>query len=400
MSQKKHRTWRVGLPLSAVALALIISALIVLHASHSTKPGASSTIWPTTAGPGSTITVSGSGYLAHEHIQVYFQTPAQGIIHTVTDANGAFFLPLAVPKTYLQGTRYYIHVESPTSRTQLLFNFTPLTLTDPHSQLSFGSLVSFAGAGFIANEVVDLAWNDGARDIANAGTILAGSDGSFTLPLTLPSVPYNTHLKLIATGRCSPPACPGGFSASASLTASPGIVLTPSTGSAGTLVSVSGGGFGRNELINILYLHTPVATASTNSDGAFTASFTLADTDQIGYQPDAIQAVGTTSGVSAAASFLSQPSITLSPTSGKAGTKITVKGKHFTASDTLNIYWIDDSQGGSGKQTFIGNVRVSSNGTFTIKITAPAPVVKGGVYFVQAIDQATGKGAQAQFTGN
>jgi len=390
-----HGKWWVGLLLSGLLVALGVCALLVFHSSTPVKVSAASNIWPNTAGPGSTITVSGSGYLSHEQVQVYFQNPSQGVINTATDGNGSFFVPLTVPKIYAQGARYYVHVDSSTYSTQLLFNFIPLnlSLSNPSDQLSFGSLTSFSGYGFVANETVDLVWNYEALGTSTAGTAVAGSDGSFNIPLTLPSVPYNSRFKLVASGRTSH------FSTSTSLTASPGIVLTPSSGSAGTVVSLNGGGFGSDELVNVLYLNNPVTTARTNIDGAFTASFTLADSNEIGYQPDAIQAIGKTTGVSAAASFLSQPTLTISPTSGKAGTRITVKGKYFTASDTLNIYWVDESTGTSASQTFIGNVRVSSSGTFTITITAPAGVVKGGVYFVEAIDQKTGKGSQAKFTG-
>jgi hypothetical protein len=395
MSGKFHGKWRIGLLLSGLLAVLVVSALLAFHSSTAVKVSASSNIWPNTAGPGSTITVSGSDYLSDENVQVYFQYPSQGIIKTMTDASGSFLVPLTIPKTYVQGTQYYVHVNSNTYSTQLLFNFTALnlSLSNPNDQLSFGSLTSFSGHGFVANETVDLVWNYGAIGMSTAGTIVAGSDGSFNTPLTLPSVPYNSHFKLVATGRTSR------FSTSTSLTASPGIVLTPSSGSAGTVVSLNGGSFGSDELVNVLYLNNPVATARTNIDGAFTASFTLADSNEIGYQPDAIQVIGKTTGVSAVASFLSQPSISISPTSGKAGTVIRVKGKHFTASDTLNIYWVNESMGTSANQTFIGNVRVSSNGTFTITITAPAGVVKGGLYLVQAIDQKTGKGGQAQFKG-
>ena len=395
MSGKFQRKWRVGLLLAGLWVVLIVSAFVMFHSSHSVKVAASSSLWPDAAGPGSTITVSGAGYLSHEGVQVYFQSPSQGIIKTMTDSNGSFFVPLTLPKMYVQGTRYYVHVESNTYNTQLLFNFTPLHLSvsDAHSQLSFGSLVLFGGSGFVANETIDLMWDEGAIGRSKAGTVVAGSDGSFTLPLTLPSVPYHARFQLVATGRSSH------FSTSTALTASPGIVLTPASGSAGTPVSLNGGGFGSNEIVDVFYLNTLVTTVRTNIDGAFTASFTLSDSNQIGYLPDAIEAIGKTSGVLATTPFVRQPSMTISPTSGKAGTRITVKGSHFTASDTLNIYWVDDSQGGSGNQTFLGNVRVSSKGIFTITITAPSGVVKGGIYFVQAIDSATGKGAQAQFKG-
>ncbi len=395
MAGRFHGKRRVGLLVVGLCVVLGGAAFFVFHSSPPVRVSASSSIWPNTAGPGSTITVSGSNYLADEDVQVYFQAPSQGSINTITDANGSFFVALTVPKTYVQGTRYYVHVTSGTYNTQLLFTFTALHLgiSRADDALSFGSLALFSGAGFVAGEMVDLVWKYGAIGMANAGTVVVGSDGSFTVPLTLPSVPYNSHFMLVARGRSSR------FSTSTSLIASPGIVVTPSSGSAGTVVSLNGGGFGSEEMVRVLYLDALVAMARTNMNGAFRASFTLADADAVGYQPDAIQAIGKTSGVSAAIAFVSQPTVTISPTSGKAGTKITVKGKHFTASDTLNIYWVDDSAGGSGNQTFLGNVRVSSNGTFTITMTAPAGVVKGGVYFVSAIDQKTGKGGQAQFTG-
>src|SRR5579884_4016495 len=96
---------RLGLLLSGVVVVVIVSALVVFHSrppvyrGDVVKVGTSISLWPDTAGPGSTITVSGAGYLSHEALRVYFQRPEQGVIHTVTDAEGDFFVPLMVPKT-------------------------------------------------------------------------------------------------------------------------------------------------------------------------------------------------------------------------------------------------------------------------------------------------------------
>src|SRR5207253_549882 len=132
----------------------------------------------------------------------------------------------------------------------------------------FGSPTSFTGTGFKPNEKVNLVWNYATGSTLNASTVVAGSDGSFNTILTPPSIPHLSQGNLVATGSSS------SFSVSSAITEAANILYDPSSGSPGTIIHVKGGAFGSNELVDVSFKGTPVATVQTDAYGAFTASFT------------------------------------------------------------------------------------------------------------------------------
>jgi len=81
------------------------------------------------------------------------------------------------------------------------------------------------------------------------------------------------------------------------------------------------------------------------------------------------------------------PSITLSPTSGPAGTTFTISGSSFTPYASVDIRW--------GKE-LVTTVRADTNGTF--RISVPVPAVAPGSYNVTATDTELGGVATATFT--
>src|SRR5438046_10403302 len=106
---------------------------------------------------------------------------------------------------------------------------------------------------------------------------------------TPPTIPQGAQGKLIATGVAS------GFRTSTVLSDVPGIIFDPASGPAGTLIHVKGGSFGSDEIVNVSFEGALVATVQTDRQGAFTTSFTTADSDQLGYYNDSFQVVGSLS---------------------------------------------------------------------------------------------------------
>src|SRR5439155_20501785 len=133
--------------LSELLLVFAVAGAFVFHLGTTPKASASAALWPATASPGRTILVTGTGLPTKERVQAYFQTPDRGTVAALVNANGSFSVPLTVPSAYIAGTPYYVYVNSDTYRTKMLFHFTKLgiSLTDPSSQLTFGSPTSFTG---------------------------------------------------------------------------------------------------------------------------------------------------------------------------------------------------------------------------------------------------------------
>jgi len=395
---------------SGLLVLLLVPALLIIRPGSTAKAsgggggctGGTPTvfIYPTTSSPGTSINVSGSCYPTNTAVKIFFQNPANGVVTSVTDQGGFFNSQLAIPSTYVQGSRYFVHVNTNTFSVKVLFTFTKPSLSVfgggyNGSLFTFGSLVLVNGRGFAANETVDLVWNDSVSGPMKP--IIAGADssGNVNTTLTLPSFPNGSQLQLVATGRVS------GVTASALVHETPGVIPNPTAGVIGTTVTLNGGGFGNNENVKIVFQNNVVAKAFTNAMGAFKTSFVVPSTAKPGFGYNAIVASGQTSGAAANASFTVEPNLSISPNQGPAGTFIVVKGSHFTPSGTVTILLISPFLGGSGGsgggQTFLAGLTALPNGTFKVTVQIPLGLLPGNNYFIQAIDNQTGGSNQVKF---
>lgn len=393
---------------SALLILAIVPTIILLHpgrGAHASGGGGGggsplANIFPTQGGPGTVINVNGYNYPPNTTVTVFFQTKTNGTVTAVTDQGGFFSTFITAPESYTPGVHYYVHVNSTTLIEQALFTFTKPSIT-VYSEVGyqqkpvFGAPAAVNGSGFSANETVDLTWDLGTLGTFKAGIAATDSSGFFFSNFTMPSLPYGVLAHLSAHGRIS------GLSASFLVVESPAIYANPTQGVIGAPVSVTGGGFGSNENVKILFQNIVIANAHTNTKGFFTSNFAVPATAKIGYQNNGIIASGKTSGVAANTFFSVEPNVYIQPNTGPGGTLITVHGIHFTPNGFVEILWVFGNSGGSGgsggNTQFIGSANVSSRGTFTTTVTAPSGLVPGQKYFVQVIDGPTGGSNQAVF---
>lgn len=347
---------------------------------------------PNNAIPGATISVQGSGFTPDETVNVYFQQPGNGIVSTTVSSSGTFTVPLTVPVAYQSKVLYYVYAVntsgSEKASAQFFYTTPALWLNDPYQNYNFGDSAEFDGSGFAAGEQVNFYWSYGPPvGKILAGSTTAASDGSINATLTYPSIPFNTQINLEAIGASS--------SAKATLAVNEeaAIYANPDAGYAGTQVQVQGGGFAKAENVTVSFDGTVVDSVTTDNMGGFVVNFIVPSSDQMGY--DNIEATGNSSGVSANTDFNSMPAFSISPTSGKSGTIITLKGSHFTPSETFSIWWYDPSTNVGDE---LGFVTADGSGSFTTTITAPSGLSSGTAYYVQILDAEETVWASAPFT--
>ncbi len=134
-----------------------------------------------------------------------------------------------------------------------------------------------------------------------------------------------------------------GYSPSAaSFTTYSKITVTPASGGVGDNITISGTGFAASQNIAITFngvaMTTTPAAVTTSTVGSFgPATFTVPAIVRGSYTIRAQDI----SGNYATATFSTTQSITLTPTSGPNGTKVTVNGTGFNASATITIYFDD-----------------------------------------------------------
>ncbi|MGH2531828.1 MAG: M23 family metallopeptidase [Thermomicrobiales bacterium] len=156
------------------------------------------------------------------------------------------------------------------------------------------------------------------------------------------------------------------------------ISISPLTGPPGTEIDVSGTGFRPNERVGVYWnstYSTPLVTVTANSSGAFTTTIETPDDDEGRHL---VAAKGQTSGWKASRSYtLEEPPppapdpdeeesrISIAPSSGPAGTTVSVTGAGFQPGESVKVSW--DSSFAPALTT----VRASSTGTFAASIRVP-----------------------------
>src|SRR5207245_8619241 len=121
------------------------------------------------------------------------------------------------------------------------------------------------------------------------------------------------------------------------------ISLNPSSGPAGTTVTVTGINFKGNTAITTTYdgvaITTNPATVTSTSTGGFTESITIPSTSTAGSHTVSAKSSGSNL---ASATFTVTtaplPTISLNPTSGPTGTSVTVTGSNFAASSSSAVH--------------------------------------------------------------
>jgi len=238
------------------------------------------------------------------------------------------------------------------------------------------------------------AW-DGAQGLLGA----AFSTGtSFSLQITIPEAAAGAHdviLRDLGDGSVS----------SAAITVAPKLVISPTVGLAGDVVTVTGTGFNDAESISMTYwngaadaaLTTSPLVPQTSAIGSFTCTF-MVPSDCV-TAADNIDATDVTGGT-AAATLTVGPYIVLTPTKGLKSTTVQVAGRGFTPNKLVDIRWYLDTPP-TTYVTVLDDSPVDAQGAFTVTISVPLlpdPTAPGTSYTVRAIDNNTPTPIQADAT--
>jgi len=257
------------------------------------------TVVPASSTRGGSVTVSGSGFAAGETITVTIDDVATPL--AVAHADNAGLLPVTpvtIPYTATVGARTLTATGAVSGRKAMA----PLTLTAVVATVSLvpattnrGGLLTVSGANFAAGEAITIT-ADGV--ITPLATITATAQGlvpptGVSVPYTLAAGPHTLRLTGATSGRV----------ATAPFTVAPLaplIAVNPATASPGTVVTVSGSGFGRQERVTLALNGAALPTSPvviTTTNGAFTASFTATQSLLSGV--NTVGAIGNESRVSA-----------------------------------------------------------------------------------------------------
>src|SRR5256712_7531928 len=359
-----------------------------------TTPVPAISLNPTSGPTGTTVNISGSNFAANSGITISYDNAGIATTPTTitTTSTGSFTGSITIPSSSAAGTHTVKATDASANSASASFTVTTGTIT-PTISLNpssgpVGTTVTVSGSGFASNSGISITYG-GTAITTNPTTITTDSTGSFAGSITVTPSSLGTHT-VKATDASS-------NSASAQFTVTPAISLSPSSGSAGTSVTVTGNSFSPSSHVTISFDGTRVSTTpgkiKTDGSGKFSASFTVPTSSAAG--PHTVKAADALSN-SASASFTVTtgtitPSISLNPTSGPTGTTVNISGSNFAANSGITI-----SYDNAGIATTPTTITTTSTGSFTGSITIPSSSIAGS-HTVKATD-ASANSASAQFT--
>jgi hypothetical protein len=347
------------------------------------------TLSPTSGSVGTTVTAYGSVSIPNATVlvQMLYNGSYITLASTTSSASYTFSTSFTIPNV-TSGT-YPIYLSVNGALTGTVSSLTVGSAGSGNLTLSpssgpVGTSVTVTGYGFPAYTTVTITY---------AGTYVASTtttaSGTYTATFSVPSTYTSGTQTVTATSSTYGYTSYAYFTVGATSTGLISLTLTPSIASAGAMVTASGYGSGPYLPIVITYGGTQVANTTTTSSNYYSVTFTVPATPT-----GAVTVVAdeTTYGYTASAtlngSTSSSITLSLSPTSGAAGSSVTASGTVLGAYQTVNI-----SIGGNQVATTTG----TSAGTYSVSFTIPSGTASGPVT-VTATQVSYNSTATATFT--
>ena len=290
-------------------------------------PTAPVSLSPNSGPIGQLITVSGQGFAANSPLMATFDG-SQIPFSSITDGSGnipsgATFI---VPQGSAAGTKNVTIIDSKFNYASTNFTVTPSNIIISPQIGPVGTSVVVTGSNFVANSNITINF-DGNLTTTNPSTITANATGYFSATFNTTSDSAGVKQVWATDGFNYP---------SANFTVTPSINLNPTNGSIGSTVNVAGFGFAAFKPVTITFADSTVMTISSNNTtdnfGFFNVSFIIPNGQTAGGKT--VNATDVSSN-SAIAIFTVTPSISLNPTSGNAGSTVTVSGSGFAANKQI-----------------------------------------------------------------
>ena len=331
------------LPVSAAILTVIVS--------------------PITGTPGSQVTVSGNSFTVGSAYTVTFTlsftpiTVSTGTVPTGGQVYAAFPVPVLPRGQYTVNITTDKDTTKPPAPT---FTITPqITLLTAAGIV--GDQIIVSGNGFNPNQKINIYFDTSV--VASPTTDAQGA--FYNAAVTIPQVAAGNHILLAKDSSGSTPGVP--------FSINPKVTLSVTETTVGSTITISGIGFASSKTVFVLIDNRPVTgTITSDSSGKFTG-FNLKIPELIGgthtvTASDSLQ-------YTAKNDFSISPSISINPTNGAVGTKVTVTGNGFL-SVTDNPITI--AFNGMTVATNPEKVTVGVNGSFGVTFVIPSGTGSAG----------------------
>ena len=311
-------------------------------------------ISPSSGKIGSKVEIDGEGYDASEDLIIEFDGSSVSITDgdSSTDSSGSFDnATIVIPESAAGEHTITVAGDDSGLEDETTFTVIPDMTVSPDSGAS-GTLITVTGNGFAASSDVNIYFNN--TQVAQTDT---DSDGGFTVTFEAPVIAEGIYV-IEAVDEDSN-SDDGDFSVG---TAS--ITLVPNEGNIGDTVAVTGTGFIANTEVIVTFATSVVATATSDSGGGISTSFTVPSDATVGdygvVADDGTNAAGKRFNITTSSSI---SPVTSATSPGNVGSKVTVSGMGFTPSGAVIVTY-DGTQ--------IATTTVSAAGDFMVSFNVPA----------------------------
>ena len=381
-----------------LGIAVILSLLVVAIPVTPARAALVVSIESSSGKIGDTVTVTGTGFTPssgenERHADVYFaadeattvddigidvntykymKTPSIGWVDDPDE--GEFTTTFTVPAELTDGTAdkdvgsgtYYIYVTLyNTVRIKAIAEFTVIggeISIDPEEGV-VGTEVEISGSDFGVRENIRIEY-DGTEVAIGSGDDETSSSGAFDASIAIPASTAGDHT-ITVIGEDSD------TEVEATFTVEPEITISPTSGSAGVPVTISGTGFGDRSDVTIFLGNDEVATKTTDRYGSFEVTFNVPVLGPGTYEivaEDEDDNSGT-------AEFTIASSGSISSTTGNIGTELTISGSGFIASRKVTVKY---------DTTPVATATADASGDFSATFTVPQS--KYGAHTITATD--------------
>ncbi|PIY19944.1 hypothetical protein COZ13_02675, partial [Candidatus Desantisbacteria bacterium CG_4_10_14_3_um_filter_40_18] len=214
---------------------------------------------------GSTVTVKGNGYGASEPIRIEFGT-TPSITSCMSTKEGYFETTFIVDSQSIGTNTITAHgVNTGQYYATYTFRVMPKLTSIVPTEGTVGTTITLYGDGFRKNETIQIDFGS-----TLTMTVEANADGSFVREFVVNEQAYGT-CSVIATGASSSGKASIDFKILQSIT-----YLSPTSGTVGRFITISGQGYGKSNTIRLQFGTTPTLTQTLASEGGtFTHTFTI-----------------------------------------------------------------------------------------------------------------------------
>ena len=228
-----------------------------------------------------------------------------------------------------------------------------------------GSEIKINGISFGNQESFTVKY-DGSELPIKSGDTITKINGSFQCVILIPSSTAGVHSITVTGTKTKLPA-------EAEFSVLPKITLSPQTGAAGDLLKVSGTGFGGRLPLNVFFSDYKASSGRmTDSSGSFEVTFEVLPAGTGSHVVEVIDGNGNSSKETFT---IGAKAFNISPTSGYAGTEVTVNGIGFAANKMVTIKFANVQ---------VRTTATDATGKFSDKFVVPRH--SGGSYNVSATD--------------